>query len=198
MKGIVHPQSVSLKIVHIDGGEEMKRRFSAQQLYQLRNSIPIDVLIEKKLLIPCKQSEGFFRFLCPLCGEFQTATMKKTNLARCFRCEKNFNTIDLVMLCTNTDFVESVKFLITYLQNLTAKRDPLATAPKESFRVGESLENFPLRPVNTVGLRTARERSTTMKRKTGPCQTNTENEIHDLIQAEHKNLKDKEQLKLRF
>jgi hypothetical protein len=34
----------------------------------------------------------------------------------------------MVMLSTNTDFVESVKFLMTYLQNLTAKRDPLATA----------------------------------------------------------------------
>jgi len=198
MQGILHPQSVCIKIVHIDGGEEMKRRFSAQQLYQLRNFIPIDVLIEKKLLIPCKQSEGFFRFLCPLCAEFQTATMKKTNLARCFKCEKNFNTIDMVMLCTNTDFVESAKFLITYLQNLTGKRDPLATAPKESPRLGESFGNLPLRPANTVGLKTTRERSTTMKRKTGPRQTNAGNQIRDLIQAEHKNPKDKEQLKLRF
>jgi hypothetical protein len=198
MEGTIHPQSVSLKIVHIDGGEEMKRRFSAQQLYQLRNFISIDVLIEKKLLIPCKQSEGFFRFLCPLCGEFQTATMKKTNLARCFRCEKNFNTIDMVMLCTNTDFVESVKFLMAYLQNLTAKRDPLAKATKESRRVGESLENFPPRSANTVSLKEARENGTTMKRKTGPRQTNAGNDIHDLIQAERKNPKDKEQLKLRF
>jgi hypothetical protein len=198
MAGIVHLQSVSLKIVHIDGGEGMKRRFSAQQLYQLRNSIPIDVLIEKKLLIPSKQSEGFFRFLCPLCGEFQTATMEKTNLARCFKCEKNFNTIDMVMLYKNTDFVESVKFLITYLQNLTAKRDPLAKAPKESPHLGRSLQNFSLRTANTVGLKTAREKGATMKRKTGQCQTNAGNDIHDLIQAEHKNPKDKEQLKLRF
>ena len=174
----------------------MKRRFSAQQLYQLRNFIPIDVLVEKKLLIPCKQSEGFFRFLCPLCGEFQTATMKKTNLARCFRCEKNFNTIDMVMLCTNSDFVESVKFLMTYLQNLTAKRDPLAKAPNESPRLVESLEEFPLRPANTVSLKTTRQRSTTMKEK--PDHVKPGNDIYDLIQAEHKKLKNKEQLKLRF
>jgi predicted RNA-binding Zn-ribbon protein involved in translation (DUF1610 family) len=95
----------------------MKRRFSAQQLYQLRNFIPIDVLIEKKLLIPCKQSEGFFRFLCPICGEFQTATMKKTNLARCFRCKKNFNNIDMVMLCKKIGFVQSAKYLSTFLQD---------------------------------------------------------------------------------
>jgi hypothetical protein len=104
----------------------------------------------------------------------------------------------MVMLCTNTDFVESVKFLMAYLQNLTAKRDPLAKATKESRRVGESLENFPPRSANTVSLKEARENGTTMKRKTGPRQTNAGNDIHDLIQAERKNPKDKEQLKLRF
>jgi hypothetical protein len=129
---------------HIAGGDRMKRRFSAQQLYQLRNFIPIDVLIEKKLLIPCKQSEGFFRFLCPICGEFQTSTMKKTNLARCFRCEKNFNTIDMVMFCRKTDFVESANFLIAYLQELTGKSDPLATAPKEAVGIGEILRKLHL------------------------------------------------------
>lgn len=89
----------------------MKRRFSDKQLHELRNFIPIDWLIEKHLLIPSKFSEGFFRFLCPLCGEFRTATHPKTNLARCFRCEKNFNTIDMVMLCRNLSFVESVEYL---------------------------------------------------------------------------------------
>jgi len=91
----------------------MKRRFSDRQLYELRNLIPIDWLIEKQLLIPCKFSDGFFRFLCPLCGEFRTATHAKTNLARCFRCEKNFNTIDMVMVCRDLSFVESVEFLKT-------------------------------------------------------------------------------------
>jgi len=99
------------KRVLIDGGDRMKRKFSDQQLHELRNLIPIDWLIEKQLLIPSKFSEGFFRFVCPLCGESRTATHIKTNLARCFRCEKNFNTIDMVMLCKNLSFVESVEFL---------------------------------------------------------------------------------------
>ena len=51
----------------------MGKHFSSQELYELRNSIPMEVLIEKKLAIPSKISEGFFRFLCPLCNEFQTA-----------------------------------------------------------------------------------------------------------------------------
>ena len=89
----------------------MGKRFSSQKLYELRNSIPIDVLIEKELAIPSKISEGFFRFLCPLCNEFQTAVNPKTNMGRCFRCEKNFNTIDVVMIWQNTGFVESVKYL---------------------------------------------------------------------------------------
>jgi DNA primase len=89
----------------------MGKYFSSRELYKLRNSIPIDVLIEKELAIPSKISEGFFRFLCPLCNEFQTAVNPKTNMGRCFRCEKNFNTIDMVMTWQNTGFVESVKYL---------------------------------------------------------------------------------------
>lgn len=87
------------------------KRFSSQELYNLRNLIPIHILIERILMIPSKISEGFFRFLCPWCSEFNTATNPETNLARCFRCEKNFNTIDMVMITRKASFVESVKFL---------------------------------------------------------------------------------------
>ena len=88
-----------------------KRCFSSQQLYSLRNDINVELLIEKTLHIPWRVTKGCFRFLCPLCNAFDTAVNPKTNLARCFRCEKNFNTIDLVMLIRQSDFVQSVKFL---------------------------------------------------------------------------------------
>jgi len=101
----------------------MGRRFSSKELYELRNSIPIHVLIEKKLVIPAKISEGIFRFLCPLCNEFQTAVNPKTNLSRCFRCEKNFNTIDMVMICHNASFVDSVKYLKTILNSRESGHD---------------------------------------------------------------------------
>ena len=94
----------------------MGKYFSSRELYKLRNLIPIDGLIEKELGIPSKISEGFFRFLCPLCNEFQTAVNPKTNLGRCFRCEKNFNTIDMVMTWHSTGFVDSVKYLQTILK----------------------------------------------------------------------------------
>ena len=94
--------------------EMTKRRFTNHELYALRNDIPIDALIEKALCIPSRVAEGHFRFLCPLCKEFNTAVKPETNLARCFRCEKNFNTIDLVMIIRKRDFVESVRFLQDY------------------------------------------------------------------------------------
>jgi hypothetical protein len=87
------------------------RCYSSSQLYALRNQINVQMLIEKTLHIPCRMAKGCFRFLCPLCNRFDTAVNPKTNLGRCFRCEKNFNTIDLVMLIRQADFVHSVKFL---------------------------------------------------------------------------------------
>ena len=92
------------------------RCFSSSQLYTLRNEISVQVLIEKTLRIPCRVTRGCFRFLCPLCNEFDTAVNPKTNLARCFRCEKNFNTIDLVMVVRQMNFVDSVRFLQTIAQ----------------------------------------------------------------------------------
>jgi len=69
------------------------------------------MLIRDQLQIPSKIRDGFFRFLCPVCNEFQTAVNPNTNLARCFRCEKNFNTIDLVMAVKKYGFKDSVLFL---------------------------------------------------------------------------------------
>ena len=91
----------------------MKVRFSSRELFDLRNNIPVDMLIRDRLQIPTKIRDGYFRFLCPLCNEFQTAVNPNTNLARCFRCEKNFNTIDLVMAFRGYGFKDSVLFLKT-------------------------------------------------------------------------------------
>ena len=100
-----------------------KQCFSSQQLYTLRNDIAVQMLIEKTLRIPWRVTEGCFRFLCPLCNAFDTAVNPKTNLARCFRCEKNFNTIDLVMLVRQADFVRSAKFLQSIHQKNDLSRD---------------------------------------------------------------------------
>ena len=88
-----------------------EKRFSRVELFQVRNQISINEVIEHIVHLPCKMREGYLRFVCPLCGEANTATNPKTNLARCFRCEKNFNPIDMVMLVQGIGFVEAVKNL---------------------------------------------------------------------------------------
>lgn len=89
----------------------MEKVYSKATLRRLRNDIPIAIVIRNILEIPSKISEGYFRFLCPKCKEFNTATNPKTNLGRCFRCEINYNPIDIVMIEKNYNFKEAVKFL---------------------------------------------------------------------------------------
>ena len=92
--------------------------FTKQQLFQVRNEIDIDWLINEKLNIE-RQFNGAWRFRCPLCLELNTATQKKTNLARCFSCQKNFNTIDIVIYTKKINFVPSVRFLLALLDKKT-------------------------------------------------------------------------------
>jgi len=99
------------------GGCGMKKRFSADELHELRNLIPINTVIKELLSIPSKISEGHFRFLCPLCNEFQTSTNSSTNLARCYHCRKNFNPIDMVMVVNASQFLDSA----TYLQEILSR-----------------------------------------------------------------------------
>jgi DNA primase len=94
----------------------MTKSVSSDVLRQLRNDIPIEQLIANVLYIPHKHTEGYFRFLCPMCYEFNTAIKKETNLARCFRCRRNFNPIDMVMTYSGSDFLETVRFLIPVLK----------------------------------------------------------------------------------
>jgi len=58
--------------------------------------------------------------MSPICHEFQTAVNSKTNLARCFRCERNFNPIDMVMIIRGLGFVESVWYLQQLLEEKAA------------------------------------------------------------------------------
>ena len=89
----------------------MANRYSKEFLRMLRNEIPIAILIADLLNLENKVSEGYFRFLCPICSGFNTATNQKTNLARCFCCGKNFNPIDMVMQVKRVSFVDAVEYL---------------------------------------------------------------------------------------
>lgn len=97
----------------------MKRRFSRQELFAIRNDIPINTVIEK--IIPSRFSEGYFRFVCPICNEYRTSTDPKTNLARCYRCELNYNTIEIVKYSKGLNFVEAVYYLKRHYQSFLQK-----------------------------------------------------------------------------
>jgi len=105
----------------------MGKRYSKKMLRMLRNAIPVDLVIADLLKQPNKISEGNFRFLCPNCGEFNTAVNPKTNLGRCFSCKKNFlgrcfsckknfNPIDIVMSVKTYSFTQAVEYLMTVVR----------------------------------------------------------------------------------
>jgi hypothetical protein len=89
----------------------MPKYYSAHFLRFLRNQVPIDEVIIHFLHLKVRNTNRILRFRCPVCGNFHTATAHKTNLARCFDCQKNFNPIDLVIAVAKCSFLEAVEFL---------------------------------------------------------------------------------------
>jgi hypothetical protein len=90
------------------------KRYDDELLRRLRNEIPTDWLIQQ-LSWPSKHREGRFTFVCPRCGEMDSAVKRDTNLARCFHCATNFNPIDFVMVAHEWDFVQAVEYLTPLL-----------------------------------------------------------------------------------
>jgi hypothetical protein len=129
-----------------------RRRFSEQQLYIVRNHIPIRYVIESLLNIPSKPAQGTFRFLCPQCSEYNTAINPQTNLARCFDCKKNFNPIDMVMLDRHTDFVETVNLLLNYKNSVSPDEKKSLHADKNSSIINQSVtERKPCKEFVPIG-----------------------------------------------
>lgn len=154
------------------------RRFSESQLYAIRNQIDVQGLIEKTLRIPCHVEKGCFRFLCPLCRGFDTAVNPKTNLARCFQCGKNFNTIDLAMLTRKLNFIDSVRFLQAIVPNASRTQVPEGLRAISGSNPGvddPSLPNMAIKPSNrgichigkTIGDMLATQHDAFPKQKTG-------------------------------
>jgi hypothetical protein len=87
-----------------------KNKFRKELLYHLRNHVPWKDLLDE-LKWPHKLRDSRRCFLCPKCGEYLAVVNPRTNLGRCFRCQRNFNPIDLVMVVWNCDFLTAVYFL---------------------------------------------------------------------------------------
>jgi hypothetical protein len=96
---------------------------SAELLRRLRNDLPMPVTIAAlgRQGPPGKISEGYFRFLCPQCGEMRATVNPRNNLAHCFTCKKNLNNIDL-LLTLDYDFVSAVALLERWLQQYQARQ----------------------------------------------------------------------------
>ena len=81
---------------------------------------------------PGKTSEGYFRFVCPRCGEMRATVNPRNNLAHCFSCRKNLNNIDL-LISLDYDFLSAVTLLHRWLDQYQAqqakKKTPTAPPP---------------------------------------------------------------------
>jgi len=89
----------------------MARRFTDQQLWHLRNEVPLPGLLQR-LGWPHRRRDGQLIFVCPRCGESRSDLNPQENLLRCFHCQTNFNPIDFTMAARDCDFVEAVHYLL--------------------------------------------------------------------------------------
>ena len=96
---------------------------SKELLRRLRNDLPMAVTIAAlgREGPPSKISEGYFRFLCPRCGEMRATVNPRNNLAHCFYCHKNFNNIDL-LITLDYDFRAAVALLERWLKQYEARQ----------------------------------------------------------------------------
>ena len=94
----------------------------ADLLRRLRNDLPMPVTIAAlgREGPPSKMSEGYFRFVCPRCGEMRATVNPRNNLAHCFACKKNLNNIDLLILL-DYDFRAAVALLTRWLEQYQAQ-----------------------------------------------------------------------------
>lgn len=109
--------------------------FTPELLRQIRNDLPMPFTLAAlgRKGPPFKMSEGYFRFLCPNCGEMRATVNPRNNYSHCFTCKKNLNNIDL-LLTQGYDFREAVSLLAGWLQQHQAqqskKKPSTPTAPK--------------------------------------------------------------------
>ena len=108
---------------------------SAELLRRIRNDLPMPVTIAAlgREGPPAKQREGYFRFVCPRCGEMRATVNPRNNLALCFCCKKNLNNIDL-LLTLDYDFRAAVTLLERWLNQYQARqvktKTPEASHPR--------------------------------------------------------------------
>ena len=99
----------------------MSQKITDAELRRLRNDIPIKDVVYA-LNIPWEMHDQIFRFICPCCNNLGACLHPEENLARCFKCLKNFNPIDLTLTHSNKKFRTAVNWL-QILSNLMGTKD---------------------------------------------------------------------------
>jgi len=96
--------------------------FTPELLRQIRNDLPMPVTIAALGPDgpPAKKVEGYFRFLCPRCGEMRATVNPRNNYSHCFTCRQNLNNIDL-LLTLGYDFPTAVTILERWLRQHQAR-----------------------------------------------------------------------------
>jgi hypothetical protein len=103
---------------------------TAELLRRLRNDLPMPMTIAAlgREGPPAKMSEGYFRFLCPGCGEMLATVNPRNNLAHCFCCQKNINNIDL-LISLDYEFTAAVRQLEGWLKDYEARQKQKRPTP---------------------------------------------------------------------
>jgi len=86
------------------------RTVPRELLWRLRNDVAVTDVIDA-LGVPTTMRGTRRTFRCPQCEHFRTSVNDRANLARCFRCERNFNPIDRVMSERRWSFLDAVTYL---------------------------------------------------------------------------------------
>jgi len=96
---------------------------AAELLRRLRNDLPMAFVIAAlgRDGPSSKIRDGRFCFLCPRCNEMLVYVNPRNNLAHCFHCNMNLNTIDL-MRWMGFDFTFAVETLARWLDEHERRR----------------------------------------------------------------------------
>jgi DNA primase len=106
----------------------------ANLLRRIRNDLPMQITIAAlgNEAPPSKYSEGYFRFLCPNCGEMKATVNPRNNLAHCFCCGQNLNNIDL-LIQLGFNFPSAARlleqWLLRYQTQQAQKNNPTPSTP---------------------------------------------------------------------
>ena len=85
--------------------------FDAKSLRHIRNQIDLKSLA-CYLGIRMKVKDNQCWLVCPKCNRLKASFQKNQNLARCWKCNTRYNSIELVMAYFNINFREAVMFLM--------------------------------------------------------------------------------------